>query len=129
MDGCLRALFHRWLKYIPPSSQRWETESALNKYSLHFNSSDDEKSDDAPMARKSISSIWSPVIRYLINVRDENQSRQTCPQRRGIPPAHSFLSGSLRVKINESQPPLFSREAPSSPLWEKRELPVSDFRV
>ena len=116
-------------KYIPPSSQRWETESALNKYSLHFNSSDDEKSDDAPMARKSISSIWSPIIRYLINVRDENQSRQTCPQGRGIPPAHYFLSGTLRVKINESQPPLFSREAPSSPLWEKRELPVSDFRV
>lgn len=105
------------------------TESALNKDSLLFNSNDDEKSDDAPMARKSISSNWSPIIRYLINVRYENQSRQTCPQGRGIPPVHSFLSGTLRVKINERQPSLFSREAPSSPLWEKGELPVSDFRV
>lgn len=104
------------------------TESALNKYSLYFNSSDDEKSDDAPMARRSISSNRSPIIRYLINVRDANQSRQTCPQGRGIPSAHS-LSGTLRVKINESQPSLFSREAPSSSLWEKGELPVSDFRV
>ncbi|KAI4539849.1 hypothetical protein MG293_010244 [Ovis ammon polii] len=38
------------------------TESALNKYSLYFNSSDDEKSDDAPMARRSISSNRSPII-------------------------------------------------------------------
>lgn len=105
------------------------TESALNKHSLYFNSSDDEKSDDAPMIRRNISSNRSPIIRYLINVRDANQSRQTCPQGRGIPPAHSFLSGTLRVKINESQPSLFSREAPSSSLWEKGELPVSDFRV
>ena len=100
------------------------TESAVNT-----RSNDYEKSDDAPMARKSISSSWSPIIRYLTNVRYENQSRQTCPQGRGIPPVHSFLSGTLRVKINERQPSLFSREAPSSPLWEKGELPVSDFRV